>query len=148
MNFFIQRGFFGSDAPFFIDLSLILFFLFPAMMTGAIFLAKKELIGLHITTQLAIFAIATITLVLDVSSFNQIDIELKNSIIFYGYIIFLSITYIIWYRTIYFAIEDSRRMALPGLYSKTHKEGGKLLIILVMINPILGTIAYYFNFIN
>jgi putative membrane protein len=148
MSFILERGFFGSEAPFFIDFSIIIFFLLPVFIGGGIFLAKRELIKLHIIVQLAVFLATTTILVLDIFWFNQANPKLNSNLIFYLYIIFLALLYAIWYRTIYFAIEDSRRMALPGLYSQSHKRSGRVLLALIIINPFLGMIAYYLNFIN
>jgi len=147
MDFILQRGFFGTNAPFFIDFSLIIFFLVPFFMVGAIFLARKEFIKAHIIIQLVLFSVTTLILLIDIYGVFHINLKLKNPIIFYGYLIYLLIFYTIWYRTLYFAIEDSKRMALPGLYSKTHKSGGRIVVVLAILNPILGMIAYYLNFI-
>ncbi|NPA61441.1 MAG: hypothetical protein GXO06_04055 [Epsilonproteobacteria bacterium] len=147
MDFILQRGFFGTNSPFFIDFSITIFTLLPIFMAGAIFLARREFIKHHIIIQISLFVLVSSTLLIDIYSFSQVDIELKNGIIFYSYIIFIFSLYTVWYRTVYFSIEDSKRKALPGLYSKAHKRAGNILMVLIGINPILGMITYYLSFI-
>ncbi len=147
MDFILQRGFFGTNSPFFIDFSITIFTLLPIFMAGAIFLARREFIKHHIIIQISLFVLVSSTLLIDIYSFSQVDIDLKNGIIFYSYIIFIFSLYTVWYRTVYFSIEDSKRKALPGLYSKAHKRAGNILMVLIGINPILGMITYYLSFI-
>jgi hypothetical protein len=149
MDFIIQKGFLGTNSPFFIDFSLIIMSILPLIMVGSIFLARKELIKLHIKIHISSFSLATIILSLNIYGYIKLDVDsLQNPILFYVYLIYLSISYIVWYRTIYFAMEDSRRRALPGLYSKFHKKSGMFLIILVSSNIFIGLIFYYFNFLS
>jgi putative membrane protein len=148
MDFILQRGFLGTNAPFFIDFSMIISIVLPMIMGGAIFLARKEFIKAHIIIQLSIFILATLILTFDIFAIFNTTLNIKNSLISYIYIGYILIFYIVWYRTIYFAIEDSKRRALPGLYSKTHKNSGIRVGVLAILNIFIGIVFYYLNFIN
>ncbi len=86
--------FFWNQLPIFIDFSITIFTLLPIFMAGAIFLARREFIKHHIIIQISLFVLVSSTLLIDIYSFSQVDIELKNGIIFYSYhnIIFSYIT--------------------------------------------------------
>jgi len=147
MDFILERGFLGTNAPFFIDFSIIISIVLPIIMGSAIFLAKREFIKAHIIIQFTIFVVATLILALDIFSLINADLNLTNTLISYIYMVYILIFYIVWYRIIYFAIEDSKRRALPGLYSKMHKKSGIVIAILAILNIVIGAVFYYLNFI-
>ncbi len=119
MDFIIQKGFLGTNSPFFIDFSLIIMSILPLIMVGSIFLAKKELIKLHIKIHISSFSLATIILSLNIYGYIKLDVDsLQNPILFYVYLyIPIYIIPLYGYRTIYFGNGRIRleEGPLPGL---------------------------------
>ncbi len=146
MGPYSQRVFLEPLPPFLQNSSITIFTLLPYIMQDYL-LSQKRVINTILLYRYLYLCLVSSTLLIDIYSFSQVDIELKNGIIFYSYIIFIFSLYTVWYRTVYFSIEDSKRKALPGLYSKAHKRAGNILMVLIGINPILGMITYYLSFI-
>jgi len=56
-------GFFGTRAPFFMDLVTLIVAFLPLLVTGAIILAKNKMYQLHAYAQIFIFAFSVIVLI-------------------------------------------------------------------------------------
>ncbi len=155
MEYIVNGGFLGTKAPLFMDMTIIILFLIPLLIGGSIWLAKKEYYEIHHKIQLISFILSLLTLIYftyNIYSMGDVDLYIKDTIIdakalIYVYITIFIITNIFWYRTLKFALEDSSRRALPGLYSSSHKRWGKVTAIFVCANSIIYMVVYLILFI-
>lgn len=145
----------GIKSPIFMDITLIILSLIPLLIGGSVWLAKKEYYDIHHRIQLASFILSLVTLIYfiyNIYSMGDVDLYIKDTIIdakalIYVYITIFIITNIFWYRTLKFALEDSSRRALPGLYSSSHKRWGKVTAIFVGANSVIYMVVYILLFI-
>jgi len=158
MNYMFQLGFLGTKAPFFVDITIIFMGLLPFLVAFAIWLAIKEYHSIHSKIQITLFLITLILLVYSIYNiyfvigFNH---YIQNSSINSNLVLYFSIFYIVievftmimWYYTIKFAIADSQRRALPGLYSLSHKKSGRVSAFLIILTSIIYISLYSILFI-
>ncbi len=158
MNYMFQLGFLGTKAPFFMDIIVIFMVLLPFLVVLAIWLAIKEYHLIHSKMQIILFVMTLILLVYSIYNiyfvigFNYYiqNSSINSNLLFYFsifYIIIESITMIMWYYSIKFAIADSHRRALPGLYSVSHKKSGRVSTFLIILASILYIALYSMLFI-
>jgi len=152
MEYLFQLGFLGTRAPFFIDIALIFMGLLPFILSLAIWIAIKEYHIIHRNIQIVLFLVTVIVLVYSIYNLYRIgfyqyiqDSSIDNNLIQYFtifYIVIEVITITMWYYTIKFAIADSQRRALPGLYTTSHRKSGRISTILIVASSIIS-IAFY-----
>jgi len=153
-----QLGFLGTKAPFFVDITVIFMVLLPFLVAFAIWLAIKEHHSIHIKMQITLFLITLILLVYSVYNiyfvigFNHYiqNSSINSNLVLYFSIFYMVIelfTIIMWYYTIKFAIADSQRRALPGLYSLSHKKSGRVSAFLIILTSIIYIALYSILFI-
>jgi putative membrane protein len=158
MNDMFQSGFLGTEAPFFMDITIIYMVLLPFLVVLAIWIAIKEYHSIHIkmqiilfiiTLMLFIYSIYNISFVVGFSSYVQ-NRQIDSSFLLYFSIFYIaveSVTIIIWYYTIKFAIADRQRRALPGLYSVSHRKSGRVSAVLIIFASIVYISLYVMLFI-
>jgi putative membrane protein len=157
MEHMFQSGFLGTKAPFFIDIAVIFIGLIPFILALAIWIAKKEYHIIHRNIQIILFLTTLMVLVYSVYNLYQIEFYqyIQNSCIDSNlikyftifYIVIEVITIIVWYYTIKFAIADSQRRALPGLYTTSHKKSGKVSTFLIVFSSIISIFFYIALFV-
>jgi len=158
MEYMFQLGFLGTKAPFFMDIVMIFMILLPFLVILSIWLTIKEYYTVHSNIQRLLF-LTTITLfgysIYNIYFVIGFDYYLQNSSINSTITLYLLILYmvveiittIIWYYTIKFAIADSQRRALPGLYSTSHGKSGKVSMFFIILSSLLYIFLYIVLFI-
>ncbi len=155
MEYVFNGGFLGTKAPLFMDIIIVILLLIPILIGVSIWLARKEYYDIHHKIQLSSFTLSLLSFIYfiyNIYFMGNVDLYIKDTIIdakaiIYVYITIFLITNIFWYRTLKFALEDSSRRALPGLYSSSHKRWGKVTAIFVGANSIIYMVVYILLFI-
>lgn len=157
MEYMFQAGFLGTRAPFFMDIIVIIVALLPFLIAFTVWFAVNGMFKLHRFLQTVLFLITVIVLVYFeygmhlAGGFEHYikDSSINPSMAFYFlvlHIIIASITMIIWFFTIRFASGDSKRRALPGLYSGSHKQSGRRVSIAILLTSLTGLGVYWMLF--
>ena len=60
LDYMFHQGFFGTRAPFFMDIVTLIVAVLPFLVMGAILLAKNRHYRAHAYTQISIFAVSVI----------------------------------------------------------------------------------------
>ncbi len=158
MNYMFQLGFLGTKAPFFMDITIIFMVILPFLVAFAIWLAIKEFHSIHVKMQITLFLITLALFIYSIYNiyfvvgFNNYiqNSSINSTLLFYFsifYIVIESVTIIMWYYTIRFAIADSQRRALPGLYSTSHRKSGRVSAFLIILVSIIYISLYLMLFI-
>ena len=153
MEYFFGVGILGTRASYFMDITLLVAISSPFILLASIVLAIKGYYKPHKLLQMLLFLINLISLLMIqyqiqfLSSFDTLieSSSYNHNIAFYIYIahsILSTISIILYYSTLYFAKEDHKRRALPGLYSNGHKKMGRISAILIFLTN-LGMIHLY-----
>jgi len=158
MDYMFQPGFLGTRAPFFMDFVMIMVALLPLLVLVAISFAKNRNYHLHRVSQTIIFVIALI-----VVGYFEYGVRMgggyegfvKGSSVSHHYafyvlifhIIVAIIGFIIWTHTLVTAQKDSKKKALPGIYSKAHKKAGKRAFMWILFTAITGIWVYILLFV-
>ena len=150
MEYIFNGGFLGTKAPLFMDITVVVLILIPLLIGGSVWLARKEFYDIHHKIQLISFSLSLSTFIYfiyNIYSMGDINLYIKCNLIdakilIYIYITIFLITNIFWYSTLKFALGDSSRRALPGLYSSSHKRWGRVTAIFVGANSIIYMVVY------
>jgi putative membrane protein len=158
MEYMFQLGFLGTRAPLFMDIIVIVEGLLPFLIGLTIWFAIKNMYRLHRSLQIVLFLITMVSLVYfkyGMYRAGGFEFYMKGSsidltIAFYFlvfHIIIASTTLLLWFMTMKFASADTKRRALPGLYSSDHKKSGRRLAMGIVLTSITGIGVYYMLFI-
>jgi putative membrane protein len=158
MEYMFQLGFLGTRAPLFMDIIVIVVGLLPFLIGLTIWFAIKNMYRLHRSLQIVLFLITMVSLVYfkyGMYRAGGFEFYMKGSsidltIAFYFlvfHIIIASTTLLLWFMTMKFASADTKRRALPGLYSSDHKKSGRRLAMGIVLTSITGIGVYYMLFI-
>ena len=123
-----------------------------------IWFAIKNMYRLHRSLQIVLFLITMVSLVYfkygmymaGGFDFYMRGSSIDSTIAFYFlifHVVVATITLIMWFAMMKFASADSKRRALPGLYSDAHKKSGKRLAFAISLTSITGVIVYWMLFI-
>jgi len=158
MEYLFEAGFLGTRAPCYMDGIVIYLLFLPFFIALSIFLAIKEKHELHRSTQRIFFTLTVIVLLsfnYGIYMYENFDKLMATSSIGYthAYYAFMfqvgvSITMVtMWLSTLLFALEDRRRRALPGLYSKSHKRSGKRVFVAILFSVVSIEYVYWILYI-
>ena len=158
MEYMFEAGFLGTRAPLFMDIIVIVVGLLPFLIVLTISFAIKKMYRLHRFLQTILFLVTIVALIYfkyGMYMAGGFEFYMKGSSIdttkaFYFLIFHISIatiTLLMWFATMKFASADSKRRALPGLYSSTHKKSGMRLAIGILLTSVTGVGVYYMLFI-
>ena len=158
MEHMFDIGFLGTRAPMFMDIIVIIVGLLPFLIAFTIWFAINRMYGLHRLFQTILFVVTIVALVYfkyGMYMAGGFDVYIKGSsidstIAFYFlmfHVIVASITLIMWFAMMKFASGDSKRRALPGLYSDAHKKSGMRLAIAILLTSVTGIAVYWMLFI-
>jgi len=150
LDYMFHPGFFGTRAPFFMDLVTLIVSLLPLLVTIAISLARNKHYKAHAYTQTFIFSFSVIVLfyfeygVRVAGGFNAF---MQESSVAHNYAFFILvmhiiisvITLIIWTSTIF--------RAKKQLQNKTHKKAGIYTFVGVIATSLSGIWVYLIMFI-
>ena len=144
------EGFFGTRAPFFMDIVTLIVALLPLLVASAVFLAKKKMYKYHAYAQRIIFIISVIVLtyfetgVRMVGGFKEF---MKGSGVSHDYAFFVLIFHItISVITLIFWI-TTLLMAQKQLKLNRHKTAGKIVFSGVVATSLTGIWVYFLLFI-
>ena len=153
-----QGGFLGTRAPFLIDIIVSFLVALPIFIMISIFLAKRNYIKIHKLLQFSLLLISIISLALFAYSvhyiegfeslLNQSSISSKEAfIILTIHITTVVITILIWLLTIFYALNDRKRRALPGVYSKAHGVAGRRVLFGIVMMALTSLSIYWVLYI-
>ena len=154
-----EVGFVGTRAPLFMDVVTIFSALTPFLVGYSIFLAVKGKYRLHLQTQLAVFILAMVMVVvfeigvrID-GGFNAYMHESSwsyNAVLVYlvGHILFALLTVVAWGITIYSAYKVYREEGWISPYFKLHRKRARWVFLAICINSLMGVSLYPILFIT
>jgi len=145
-----DAGFFGTRAPFFMDLVTLIVSLLPLLVAGAISLARNRHYKAHSYVQISIFAFSVIVLsyfeygVRISGGFNTFMEESSVShnyafIVLIFHVAVSVLTLIIWATTIF--------RAKKMLQSKKHRKAGLIIFTGVVLTSLTGIWVYFLMFV-
>jgi len=158
MDFLFQHGFLGTRAPLFMDIVFMIVLLLPFFVYGAILLAKKEKYHVHETVQKLLFFISvTVVLFFEYGVRREGGYKslMEGSSVSQHYILYVLIfhilvsvtTMLLWCYTLYTAMRYKRSKALPGLYSKAHRQDGLRTFVGIVLTMLTGAWVYALLFV-
>ena len=149
-----SSGFFGTNAPLYMDIITLYFSLLPILMGSAIYMAIKKRYKLHKNMQVAIFIVTLVIVALfevGVRFSGGFDAFMRHSNADYTYMIIFLIIHILvaivsvvlYSVLIYNALRDS---VSDGEYL-SHKKLGIVVYIGMSATSIMGALIYYYLFV-
>jgi putative membrane protein len=149
-------GFLGTSAPFYMDFITVYFALLPVLMFFSILLAVKKQYEKHFLSQLILFAVTLVVVVVFEVGVRVSDgfIEfMQNAHVSYGFMITFLVVHvsialvsvILWSALLYGAIK-SYKLENKGV-SASHKKVGKLVFLGMSIASYMGVGVYYLLFL-
>ncbi|WP_294884831.1 MULTISPECIES: DUF420 domain-containing protein [unclassified Sulfurimonas] len=149
-GYMFETGFFGTRAPFFMDLVTLIVSLLPFLVAVAIYFAKDKRYKIHAYLQIAIFAFSVIVLFYfeyGVRVIGGFDTFMQNSGVSHNYafivlifhIVISVITLIIWSTAIF--------AAKKLIMLKRHKNMGLITFTGVSLTSLTGIWVYFLMFI-
>ena len=150
MEYMFSQGFFGTRAPFFMDLVTLIVALLPLLVASAIYLAKTKRYKAHSYAQIAIFAVSVIVLgyfETGVRMVGGFDAFMEDSGVSHNYAFIVLvfhiavsvITLIIWSTTIF--------MAKKQIKLGKHKKAGLMTFAGVVMTSLTGIWVYFLLFV-
>jgi len=158
MDYMFQKGFLGTQAPFFMDFVTLVVAFLPFLVLLAIGMAKRKSYKLHAFTQISIFIISIIVVgyfEYGVRLGGGFDTFMKNShtsqtyalIVLVIHIIIATISLIFWTKSLITAQKNSKRDKLPGQFSASHKKAGIYTFIGIFLTGLTGIWVYLLLFV-
>lgn len=158
MDVMFQPGFLGTRAPLFMDIVSIIVALLPFLIYGAIMLAKKKNYTAHEKVQKLLFIVSVL-----VVGFFEYGVRMEGgyknlmegSSVSHDYLVYVLIfhimisvvTLVLWIITLYRGNRYKRQAALPGLYSKSHKQDGQRTFVGIILTMLTGAWVYALLFV-
>jgi len=157
MSYMFDKGFLGTNAPFFMDLVTLIVALLPLLVGIAISFAKRKNYSLHLYVQTIIFVVSVLIFgyfEYGVRLFGGYEALAKNTTVSHNYLfivlvihIFISvITLGIWTSTILKAKKDYHNGNL-GTYSLSHKKAGFRTYVGITLTSLSGIWVYLLLFV-
>ncbi|MBD3788980.1 MAG: DUF420 domain-containing protein [Campylobacterales bacterium] len=158
MEYMFEAGFFGTRAPFFMDVVTLIVALLPLLVATAILFAKREKYALHAFAQTVIFVVSVIVVGYfeygvrlggGYNAFIQ-DVNVSHTYALWVLIIHILIavvTLLIWIWTLRTARNDYQRKTLPGMNRAYHKKMGIRTFIGIVLTSLTGIWVYLLLFL-
>lgn len=151
-----SSGFLGTSAPFYLDAITVYFALLPFLLFYSITFAMKQEFSKHFISQLSIFAITLIVVVVfevGVRISGGFIEFMKNANVSFGFmatflIIHVTIalaSVVLWSALLYGAIK-SYKLEENGV-SASHKKVGYIVYFGMTISSFMGVVIYYLLFV-
>ena len=150
-----EKGFLGTTAPFYLDLTTVYFAVLPFLLAFSIYFAIKKEYGKHFISQAIILGITLIIVVI-----FEICIRISGGFLEYSkysnvsfdfMLIFLTIHILIaiaavggWLFLFISSYKDYKNNSFNG---KKHKKIGKAIFTALTISSIMGVFIYLFLFV-
>ncbi|MBD3823692.1 MAG: DUF420 domain-containing protein [Epsilonproteobacteria bacterium] len=152
-----ETGFFGTQAPLYMDVVTLFFALLPILLGIGIVLAVKKNYETHYRFQLTTFIVTLLMVVLfevgvRLSGGFALYVEQANvnatflTLYLIAHILVALLSVIGWTILIYSAVKEYRLKA-PAIV-KSHKKLGKLVFLGMSITSYSGVGVYYFLFVH
>ncbi len=149
-----ESGFFGTNAPMYMDIITLYFTMLPFLMGSAIYMAIKRRYKLHKMMNLSIYIVTLLVVVLfevGVRFSGGFEVFMKHSNADYTYMIIFLLVHIIvaiisvvlYSIIIYNAVRDMNK---ESEYI-SHKRLGVIVYIGMSITSIMGALIYYYLFV-
>ncbi|HFS85385.1 MAG TPA: DUF420 domain-containing protein [Epsilonproteobacteria bacterium] len=159
MDYMFQPGFLGTKAPLFMDVVTLIVALLPFLIYIGIMFAKGRNFSVHAKVQQLLFWVSVIVVgyfEYGVRSYGGFEAFMESSNSSYSYafwvlifhIIIAVVTLGIWINTLIRARKDFRVNALPGMYTKHHKNAGIRTFIGIILTSVTGLWVYYILFMH
>jgi putative membrane protein len=147
----MPRGFFGTRADLFMDVTIVLLTALPFVMLAAFRLARHRRLTAHRTLQIALLATVLVVLVL-----FELDIRLSGGTqafvaqsrlgpialpLLRIHVAIATITFLSWLALILASLKRFRRV-LPGPFTPRHRMWGKLTFVGVCLLSSTGAALY------
>jgi putative membrane protein len=155
---FFEPGFFGTRAPMYLDIVAVYFILLPFLLFVSIRFAVKGDIKKHLKSQLAIFAMTLLMIVVFevgmrlAGGFKEYMTE--SSVSYSFFITFLIIHIIVaiatvnlWSYQIISSVKSYKKGTLVGENAQKHKKIAKVLMVGIVVTLIQAASIYYFMFV-
>jgi len=153
-----EAGFLGTRAPFFMDVITIFFALMPFLVAASIYLAVKKRYVLHFQSQMAIFIMTMVMVVIfeiGVRVDGGFNAYMQESSLPYGGVLVYLVIHILiallmvvgWGITIYSSYKAFREEGISSTYFKEHKKRARWVFLAIIITSIMGTSMYPILFI-
>lgn len=152
-----QDGFLLTRAPFYADSIISFLALLPIFIIISVLLVRREYYKTHQALQIFLFLLTICSLFALFYMINYkegFDVLLQKSsveafeastfLILYIITVIVSIT--MWFFTIFYALNDRKRKALPGVYSKSHAKAGKRVFISILFLSATSVGIYWILF--
>lgn len=155
---FLEAGFLGTKAPFYIDIITIYFAFLPFLLAYSIYFAVKKELKKHFISQTIILAITLIIVVI-----FEIGIRISGGFLEYSQdsslsynfmLIFLIIHIIIaigsvagWLYLFISSYKSYKKSGFKQIVGSKHKKIGKAIFLSLSISSIMGVCMYFFLFV-
>jgi putative membrane protein len=155
---FFEPGFFGTRAPMYLDIVAVYFILLPLLLFVSIRFAVKGDIKKHLKSQLAIFAMTLLMIVVFevgmrlAGGFKEYMAE--SSVSYSFFITFLIVHIIVaiatvnlWSYQIISSVKSYKKGTLIGENAQKHKKIARILMLGIVVTLIQAACIYYFMFV-
>lgn len=153
-----SEGFFGTKAPFYMDLATLFFIVLPFLLFFSIRFAIKKEYKKHFISQSIILALTLIIVVI-----FEIGVRLsggfmeysKSSFVEFEYLLTFLIVHIfiaiitisLWIYLYIISVKKYKKNTL-GEFSSKHKKLGKISFFLISLTSLMGSMMYIFLFVK
>ena len=152
MNYILEKGFLGTDAPFFMDIVTLIVTLLPMVMALNILLAKKHLYQMHKVMNILVYVLTILVLgyfEYGVRFGGGFESFSKGSDVSHSYLlivlvshIFVSVvTILLWSYTLFIASKQSR------VNARAHKKLGIRTFYGIVLTSFSGIWVYMLLFV-
>ena len=153
-----QGGFLGTRATFLIDIIVSFLVTLPIFIIISIFFAKSNYIKIHQLFQVFLLLLSMGSLALFAYSVHYIEgfdtllqqssVGIKKVFTLLAlHITIVIITILMWVLTIFYALNDRKRRALPGVYSKAHGRAGRRVFSAIVLMALTSLSIYWVLYI-
>ena len=158
VNILSQGSFLGTRATFLIDTIVFFLVTLPIIVMVSIFFAKRNYIKIHQFLQISLLLMTISALALFAYSVHYVEgfesliqsssIGVREAfVILTLHITTVTITILIWFLTIFYALNDKKRKALPGVYSESHKRAGQRVFVAIVMMALTSLSIYWVLYI-
>ena len=154
-----EAGFFGTRAPLYMDVVGIYFMILPFLMALSIFFAAKGKITAHLKSQLVIFSVTMLMVVvfevgmrisggfLEYMKSSSISLTFMSIFLLIHILIALA-TVLVWGYSLISSIKTYKNIGMSREYKKRHKKMGRYIFLGLIITVFMGAYIYYALFIG
>ena len=154
----LSQGFLNTRATILIDGIISFLVMLPIIIMISILFAKRGYIKIHQSLQVSLLLMTISALALFAYSVHYVEgfesLIQKSSIgaketfiVLTVHITVVTITILIWFLTIFYALNDKKRRALPGVYSEPHGRAGRRVFLAIVMMALTSLSIYWVLYI-